>query len=124
MEIVALSYSVIKWLSTLPATAYPHQLVSESDARIDRMDIDGRVDDDDEKSGIRLADWAAKIAANFEPAFWVPSNPAVLGRGGYYKDTIGKEWVRLRHVPAYLLVRALVGDKSDHIVKVQWRSQL
>ena len=88
VEIVALSYSVIKWLSTLPASAYPHQIISAVDEDISTessMDHDGV-----EKDRIRLAEWAAKIETNFEAAFWIPSNPAVVERTGFYKDTVGQ----------------------------------
>ena len=105
MEIVALSYSVIKWFSALPVAAYPHQILGKQvgkdvskgvvDAdqnhgeKYDEMNVDGAADAD-AASTIRLADWASLIERNFERNFWIPSDEAAEGRTGFYKDTVGE----------------------------------
>merc|ERR550534_348487 len=81
VEIVALSYSVLKWLSSLPISAYPHQEISSLEV--------GAAASLDAANGIKLSEWATKIEENFERCFWVPSNPAIQGRSGYYRDTVG-----------------------------------
>ena len=90
---MALSYSVLKWLSSLPISAYPHREISALVDQNNEMHVDceiGATASLDAANGVKLTEWATKIEENFERCFWVPSKPAEQGRSGYYRDTVGK----------------------------------
>lgn len=88
IEITGLLYSALKWLVSLNKSGkYKHQAVKTADGQ-----------------EISLENWAAKLKANFERCYYVPSspsddanydvNPKVLNHRGMYKDLYksGKEF--------------------------------